>query len=90
MIAIDECRKIAAKKVKELFGESYLQENKNKVCITVSENDERFFLFLGFKTSRDCPNMEPNDIGWCVYAEIYVNRENGNVFVKDYQTEVLN
>lgn len=88
MITIEECRKIAANKVKELFGEAYLQENKDKVCIAVSENnDERFFLFLGVKTSRDCPDMQPNDIGWCVYAGIYVYRENGNVFVKDYQTE---
>ena len=87
MLSQDECIKLACDKVIEVFGKEYLVDNKDSTCLSVSQRDQKFCLFVGVKSEDQCPHIQPNEIGWCVYAEVNVDRETGEVVVVDYQTE---
>jgi hypothetical protein len=82
-----ECGILAADKAVELFGREYLKENKENMCLARCDFGDEFMVFFGIKTTTDTPKLKPNKKGWTVYAEIYVNKETGSIYVKDYQTE---
>ncbi len=83
----EECRKLACDKVKEIFGKEYLDDNNDSTCLSVCQRDHKYCLFVAIKSEDQCPHMQPNELGWCVYAEVNVDRETGEVVVVDYQTE---
>ena len=87
MLTNSECYKLAGKKINEIFGTEYLNKNKEYIKIARSDQGNEIWFYVMIKSKDDTPKLKANDIGWTVYADIHVNKHNGNILVVDYQLE---
>ena len=86
----NECMKIIAKKLTDIFGNDYLRENFDRTIVGFSEqlnNANEYMVFVGIKTKQDCPWLPANDKGWTVYAVIRIDRLTGDIVDLQYQNE---
>ena len=82
-----ECYTIASRKIVEIFGRDYLQKNKSNITITYSELEKEFMVFVTIKNHEECPLLKPNELGWSVYATVFVDKYSGEITNVDFQRE---
>ena len=70
-------------KIALIFGNDYIIEHKNCPMSKQRENNN-IKVSVFFESSKQRPDLEPNHLGWCVFATVNVNLETGEATLYDY------
>ena len=83
-----ELANIGTRRIKAIFGQSYLNANRaHAVTAYGFSSKDEYLAFVALKDKRDLPNHPASAKGWTVYAEIRIDAETGKIKREDYKKE---